>query len=122
MSFIDYNLIKETSRNLRKNDTRVEKRFWCFIRSRKLCGKKFLRQYSIKIEIDNNNRFLNADFYCAESKLVVEIDGGIHQNQKEYDSYRSYIINCLGIKVVRYTNEEVLNNIEAVLDNLKSLL
>ena len=118
----DNNLIKETSRKLRKNRTDAEYRLWYFLRNRKLNGKKFIRQYPIKIDVNGEIRFFIADFYCDESKLVVEIESSIHDDRKEQDSYRSLLINCYGINVVRYSNDAVLYNTNEVLENLSSLL
>ena len=65
--------------------------------------------------------FYIADFYCHEKKLVIELDGKIHDNQKEYDEYRTFLINQLGIRVHRIKNEE-LKDIQAVTAKIKALL
>ena len=119
---MDYSIIKETSRNLRKNYTDAEKRLWYYLRNRKLNGKKFIRQYPILIDFEGNKRFFIADFYCDECKLVIEIDSEVHENRKESDSDRSYLINRLGIEVVRYDNEAVMQRIDDVLEHLKRFL
>jgi very-short-patch-repair endonuclease len=106
-------LMKDIARNLRKNQTESEKIFWEAVRGRKFFNKKFVRQYLIKFELSGIKRYFIADFYCAEEKLIVEIDGKIHENQKEYDELRTQIINILGISVVRIKNEEI-RNIESV--------
>ncbi len=116
------NLIKQTVRNLRKNSTKNETLFWEAVRNRKLNGKKFLRQHALQFVIDGKRRFFIADFYCHEKKLVVEIDGTVHERQKDYDELRTYIINKLGIQVVRFKNEEIENNLEKVFKELKELL
>ena len=56
-----------------------------------------------------------ADFYCNQINLVVEVDGGIHEQQKDYDELRTKIINQYGVKVIRFTNEEVVNKSDWVL-------
>ncbi|MDA3860224.1 MAG: DUF559 domain-containing protein [Melioribacteraceae bacterium] len=61
-----------------------------------------------------------ADFYNHETKLVIEIDGGYHQCQIEYDVMRTEIINLLGIEVLRFTNEEVENNLRTVIKTISS--
>ena len=81
-------IITQTARNLRKNATKAEKIFWESVRNRKIKNKKFYRQYPIEFEYYDKIRHFIADFYCHECKLVVEIDGGIHETQKEYDSPR----------------------------------
>lgn len=63
-----------------------------------------------------------ADFYCHEKKLVVEIDGKIHQRQKDYDELRTHIINALGMKVIRFRNEEIDENLQHVLEWLREYL
>ena len=118
----DYNLIKNTSRNLRKNYTDAEKRLWYYIRNKQINGKRFVRQYPIKTDIEGNKRFFIADFYCDECKLAIELDGVIHDNRKELDSDRSYLIICLGIRVVRYDNDSIMNKVSEVLENLRSYL
>jgi len=87
-----------------------------------LKSKKFLRQHPIRFEMDGRRRFFIADFYCHEKKLVLEIDGKIHQRQKDYDQLRTHIINTLGIKVIRFKNEEIEVNLELALDRLKEHL
>ena len=113
---------KELCRKLRKNLTPAEKVFWQVVRNRKVSGKRFLRQYPIDFEMGFQKRFFIADFYCHEAKLVVELDGKIHELQKEFDDFRSSIIETLGITVIRFRNEEVLENIEEVIKKVKELL
>ncbi len=60
-----------------------------------------------------------ADFYCNQINLVVEIDGGIHEQQKDYDKLRTKIINQYGIRVIRFTNEEMMDKSDWVLEKLK---
>lgn len=116
------NLIKETARNLRKHNTKSEKIFWEVVRNRKIKGKKIQRQFPIRFEIDGQQRFFIADFYYFQNKLVVEIDGPIHNFQKDYDEIRTQIINRLGIKVIRFTNEDIENNLDDVISKLKNSL
>ena len=88
-------------------------------RQRKNCGKirnsklgsKFRRQHAI-------GRFI-ADFVCIEKKLVIEIDGPIHGRQKAADAERARIINKEGFRVIRFSNEEVINRINLVLTKIK---
>lgn len=67
------------------------------------------------------NNFI-ADFYCSELSLVIEIDGNSHDNKQEYDEKRTNTLNELGLTVIRYTNNEVLNNISGVYIDLKERL
>jgi very-short-patch-repair endonuclease len=63
-------------------------------------------------------RFFVDDFYCAEKKIIIEIDGKIHENQVDYDSLRDHLINEMGIRVVRIKNED-LADIPALIEKLK---
>ena len=99
-------LTTQRVRDLRKNQTPSEKMLWQCLRNRKLAGYKFYRQHPIKVVHDGKTRYFIADFYCHEKNLVIEVDGKIHDNQKEYDEYRTFLINQLGIRVFRLKNEE----------------
>ena len=114
--------ITQVVRELRKEETLAEKKFWSFVRNRQINGMKFRRQYPISFEWDDQIKHFIADFYCHEFKLVIEIDGGIHEQQKNYDILRTYIIKQIGIKVIRFSNNEVLNDIDTVLVNLKKFV
>ncbi len=114
--------IRQSCRDLRKNSTPAEKKFWQYVRHRQFKGYKFNRQHPIIFEIDNIKRYFVADFYCHELELVVEIDGGIHETQKDYDELRTKIIETLGIKVYRFSNEEVLDDIDSVLVKLDGII
>ncbi len=111
-------IAKELCRELRKNATISERIVWNIVRNRKLNNRKFYRQYPIFYDLNGLQKFFIADFYNHETKLVIEIDGGYHQRQIEYDVMRTEIINLLGIKVIRFTNEEVENNLETVINTL----
>ncbi len=94
-------------RENRKNMTDAEKIVWELVRNRKLDGKKFLRQHKIIYENSFDSfQFFIADFYCAEEKLVLEIDGEIHEFQNEYDLWRTSVLVDLGLRVLRIKNEE----------------
>ncbi|MCX7711443.1 MAG: endonuclease domain-containing protein [Clostridia bacterium] len=112
--------IRETARNLRKEQSSGEKVFWEIVRNRKL-GVKFLRQFTIPFLYEGKKRFFIADFYCFEKKLVVEIDGGIHEKKVGYDRLRDYIINQLGMKVIRFKNEEMQDAKSVVFKLMKYL-
>ena len=114
--------IIELARKFRKKSTKAENIFWQAVRNRKIMGKKFNRQYPLEFIYLNMKRHFIADFYCHSSKLIVEIDGGIHEKQKEYDRHRTEIINQLGIKIIRFNNEKVENELDAVLEELKEQL
>ncbi len=106
-------------RELRKNSTKAEKIFWEAVRDRRFMDKKFYRQYPIFFDILGRETFFIADFYCFKEKLVVEIDGGYHKRQKQYDELRTFIINSQNINVIRFKNEEVENDLPSVLEKLR---
>jgi very-short-patch-repair endonuclease len=110
---------KDLCRDLRKHSTDAEQLFWERVRNRNFFNKKFYRQYPLFFDLYGKETFFIADFYCHVENLIVEIDGGYHKRQKDYDALRTDVINCLGIDVIRFTNEEVMNNVESVLNTLK---
>ncbi len=71
-------------------------------------------------EFNGKRRFIVADFYCHKAKLIIELDGGIHEKQKDYDKMRDRIVEILGLKVLRVKNSEVDRNISDVLGRIKS--
>jgi len=105
--------IFDRAQELRKQMTEAEKKLWKRLRNRKFEGLKFRRQHPI-------NRFV-VDFYCHEKLLVVELDGGIHNeiSVKERDEGREGELKNFGLKIVRFTNLEVLNDMSIVLQKLK---
>ena len=113
--------IIQFARELRKNQTPSEKILWNVLRNRKLDGKKFLRQHPLIYENMNDEKlsFFISDFYCAEHRLVLELDGKIHDFQKDYDAHRDKIINEMGIEVLRIKNEE-LKDIEKVKEKIRA--
>ncbi len=114
---------KYFARYLRKNQTPEESIMWQLLRNRQLDGFKFLRQHPIKVwETSGKFYYFYADFYCAEKKLVLEIDGLIHEQQKEYDASRDYIMNELGLQVLRILNHEVNHDIKGTLQKIRQAL
>jgi very-short-patch-repair endonuclease len=96
---------------LRKNVTSQEIRLWQYLKSKKL-GYTFQRQHSIGIYI--------ADFYCAQRKLIIELDGTQHKLNYEYDFERTLYLEGLGYRVLRFWNFEVDNDIDKVLFKIKN--
>ena len=101
------------AKELRKNMTPAEKALWDKIRNRKVANCKFRRQHPIDIFI--------ADFYCHEKKLVIEIDGEIHNAQKEHDINRTAEMENYGIRVIRFTNDEIENELEKVVEKIEEV-
>ena len=113
----------EFARELIKNQTPEEEKLWNYLRNRKLSGFKFLRQHPILLSgYIGYQGFYIADFYCAERKLVVEIDGLIHTLQVDYDKARDIIMNEMSLTVFRIANEEVQRNVYAVLKKIEAYL
>ena len=99
------------ARENRSNPTKAERKIWNeVLRMRQFANYKFLRQKPIGGYI--------VDFYCSELRLVIEIDGDSHTESVEYDEERTKILAAMGLTVVRYTNDEVLTNIQGVYDDL----
>lgn len=98
-------LIKDTVRRLRKNQTQTEDIFWEIVRQKRILGLKFCRQYPIKYQMNAINSFFVADFYCHKCKLIIEIDGSIHEKQVEWDRARDFIVAQYGYSVLRIKNE-----------------
>ena len=91
---------------LRDNPTAAEEALWTILRNKQLLGLRFRRQHKI-------GRFV-ADFFCHPAKLVIEVDGGIHEKRHIEDGIRTDLLQSIGLSVIRFTNEEVLYSIEAV--------
>lgn len=106
----------ENARFLKKVMTNAESILWEQLRNRKLKGFKFRRQHPIASYI--------IDFYCHESRLVVEVDGAIHKmhDNVQYDQARTVELESRGIKVIRFTNSEVETNISGVLNKISESL
>jgi very-short-patch-repair endonuclease len=101
---------------LRRNMTLAELILWKKLKDKRIFSVKFRRQHPINLFI--------VDFYCHELKLVIEIDGEIHNNEesKEYDINRTAELNKYGIKVVRFSNDQVINNTDMIIDKIKLVI
>ncbi len=112
------NRITDLCRTLRNNQTQAETTLWNQLRRRNIDSHKFLRQYPIMVVQAGISYFYIADFYCVKLKLVIEVDGPIHNFKKEYDANRDLVMNQLGIVVLRFTNDEVLRKIDVVVEKI----
>lgn len=99
--------VRAAARLLRENQTEAEQRLWRVLRARAVNGLKFRRQHPLD--------GLILDFFCAEVRLCVEVDGGIHDSQQERDAVRTAHLEQRGIRVIRFRNEEVLADLLGVL-------
>jgi very-short-patch-repair endonuclease len=113
-------MLSKLTRKLRKKQTLSESIFWNHVRNRKL-GVKINRQYAFKFLYKGCWKLYVADFYCAKWRLVIEIDGGIHVSRKQYDMERTEALESIGLKVIRFWNEEV-DDIEKVKSRIYSNL
>jgi very-short-patch-repair endonuclease len=102
------------ARELRSGMTDAERALWRHLRARQLQGRKFRRQYPIAGFI--------ADFACVEVGLVIELDGGQHAEQLDYDRMRDNRLNEAGYRVLRFWNHEVLGNMEGVIDSINAAM
>jgi very-short-patch-repair endonuclease len=113
-----FNWRRETikRRQLRNKLTETEAILWMRLKAKQVNGFRFRRQYSVGPYV--------ADFYCPEAKLVVEIDGGIHLTTEAqlYDKEREEYMNSLGLKTIRFTNDEVRKNLSGVVLKITSSL
>ena len=97
---------------MRKRPTRAEMMLWQHLRGKRMRGFRFRRQQPI-------DRFI-VDFYCRQARLVVEVDGSSHQMEEaaEYDEQRTRFLNDLGLSVLRFSNEQVIYETDAVLNTI----
>ena len=99
---------------LRRNETIAEKLLWEKLRNNQLEGLKFRRQHPVNIYI--------ADFYCHKFKLIIELDGDYHnqEEQKQKDEVRTEVLGLNDLKIIRFKNEEVEQDINQVLITIKN--
>jgi very-short-patch-repair endonuclease len=102
-----------SARDLRERETRAEKMMWNALRGRRLAGLKFRRQHPIGP--------LVADFCCPDRRLIVELDGPIHDTQRDRDADRDALLHAAGYHVIRVENDEVLGDLASVLDRITAL-
>jgi len=108
-----WNILKTNARVNRGNQTDAENALWQNVRGNKT-GHKIRRQHPIGAYI--------ADFICLNKRLIIEVDGGYHAENQESDKLRTDALNQLGFDVIRFSNEEVLNNIDSIVNKIKSEL
>jgi very-short-patch-repair endonuclease len=98
---------------LRRSMTKAEAVLWKRLKNKNLFSTKFRRQHPVYIFI--------VDFYCHEHKLVIEVDGEIHNDEKtsEYDLARTAALNKFGLKVVRFTNNQILYSLDSVIKKIQ---
>ena len=116
MELMGRTILTKMARVNRKNSTPAEESLWVTLRDKNLDGWKFRRQNVI-------GKFI-ADFCCSEAKLIVELDGGVHdsQNAQIADALRTEFLNSKGYIVIRFRNEEVLHDLSSVLNAIRKVL
>lgn len=104
--------LKPFRKGLRNNGTCAEALLWAFVKGRQLHGMKFRRQHSIENYI--------VDFYCAEARLIVELDGECHYTEagQANDKLRDERLSSLGFTILRYENKHVFEHTEGVLEEI----
>ena len=107
-----YGHIKSKALAMRKRPTRAEKTLWQYLRGKRLRGFRLRRQQPI-------DRYI-VDFYCRQAQLVVEVDGSSHDTAEaaEYDEQRTRFLEELGLSILRFGNEQVIYEIDAVLNTI----
>jgi very-short-patch-repair endonuclease len=113
---------KVVCRELRQKSTESEKIFWASVRNKRFEGKKFYRQYPFFYDLTGKETFFIADFYCNEEKLIIELDGIYHKYRLKQDEERTKILDLLGVRVIRFTNNEIKEDINSVLNKIKNSL
>ena len=107
-------MANERARALRGNLTDAERRLWNHLRRKQIDGHRFRRQVPIGPYI--------ADFVCLDAKLVIEVDGGQHNDNAHNDARRTALIEAQGFRVLRFWNNDVLGNTEGVLEVIRQSL
>ena len=104
------------ARQLRKEQTHAEALLWQLLRNRQLMGFKFRRQHQFGDYI--------ADFYCHEAQLVIECDGSVHDGNErwQHDQTRDAYLTGHGLRVLRFTNEQVLQDTEGIIEEISKYL
>ena len=110
------------ARALRQNMTEAEQVLWKELRNRKFLGLKFVRQHPLIYQLINNQpRYFIADFVCYEKRLIIEVDGAIHNFQKEEDERREDILRSIDFNILRIKNEEV-KEIGTVMEKIRTYI
>jgi very-short-patch-repair endonuclease len=103
--------IERAARQLRLQLTKAESHLWQALKNRQLNGLRFRAQHPV-------GQFI-LDFYCPSCKLAIEVDGDIHIDRTEEDAARTEQLEAYGYRVLRFSNEEIINNLDRVLETIK---
>jgi very-short-patch-repair endonuclease len=108
-------------RAMRREQTPAEAALWSVLRNRSFLGLKFNRQHPIFHDLEGVETFYIADFYCHALRLVIELDGSVHNLQTGSDVQRDDNLRALGLTVLRFENRMVFENIDTILAAIKAL-
>ena len=103
-----------SAKTLRANQTEAEQRLWYYLRAHRFMALKFKRQKPMGCYV--------VDFVCVEHQLIIEIDGGQHAVQTEYDQHRDAWLHSQGYTVLRFWNHEVMQQLEGVLEQIRNTI
>jgi very-short-patch-repair endonuclease len=108
-------ILIQFAKELRQRQTPTEEMMWSLLKNRQFMGLKFRRQHQMGVYI--------VDFYCHEKRLIVELDGEVHnrKERKELDQTRDAYLKSLGFNILRFKNDEIYNNIESVLNKIAAI-
>jgi len=115
MNYLPYNKnLVSRAKELRKNMTKAERKLWY----------DYLRNFKYRVHRQRPIDNFIVDFYCPQLKLVIEVDGETHyvENAQEYDAERTQILEGYGLKVIRFTNEEILNNLDGICAEIEKMI
>lgn len=101
-------MLDQFKKSLRQSQTDVENILWHYLRNRNMQGYKFRRQHVLRGYI--------VDFVCLEEKLIIELDGSQHTEQEAYDARRTLMFESDGFRVIRFWNNEIIENINGVME------
>jgi very-short-patch-repair endonuclease len=104
--------LKPLAREMRHEPTPAERALWIRIRSRQISGVRFRRQHAF-------DRFV-LDFFCADLMLAIEVDGPVHDYSREEDAARQQFLELSGIRIIRFTNDDVLLHIDDVIAGIEA--
>jgi very-short-patch-repair endonuclease len=104
----------EFQRRARHNPTEPEKKLWSALRNRQIAEAKFRKQTWLCGYL--------VDFYCAEARLAIEVDGDTHAHQQDYDEQRTMRLEAEGFRVIRFSNDDVMRNLEGVVASVGEAL
>ncbi len=112
--------ITDVVRDLRERQTKAEEMLWQRVRSNQL-GVKIVRQQPILCRLNGQMKFFAADFCCRRKKIIIEVDGKIHETQQNQDKLREELLQKEGYTVIRFKNIEIEQDMENVLQKIKKI-